>query len=176
MAESSKRDLREYSRVDTFMSIAVRVVPQQDRHTIKWYIAGDSVLPDYQIPIEVNDPVLAEWLKMLNAKLDAIIALLDRQNEKAPGIDRKKVNISGGGLSFDSSEKYKIHDLLEIRIELPATLSSVVYVYGEVVDLRSRDDYYQTAVKFVSIDEEIRERIIEFVVKSQRDILSQKKD
>jgi hypothetical protein len=175
MAGSSKNNLREYSRVDTFMSIEVRVVPPQDRHTMKWYIAGDSILPDYQVPGDVNDPVLAAWLKMLNAKLDAVITLLDRQNEKTPRIGRKKVNISGGGLSFDSSDKYKIHDLLEIRMELPVTLSSAIYVYGEVVDVRPRDDYYQTAVKFITIDEEIREQIIQFVVKSQPDIPRQKK-
>jgi hypothetical protein len=175
MADLGKINVREYSRVDAVIPIEVRVVPPPERQNMKCFIAGESVLPDYQVPNDVNDPVLAEWLKMLNAKLDALITIASTRNEKTPRISQKKVNISGGGLSFDSPDKYRIGDMLEIKMILPVTMSSTLYVYGEVVDVRQREDFFQTAVKFMTIDDDIREQIVQFVFKAQRDILRHKK-
>jgi hypothetical protein len=175
MADSSRINLREYSRVDALIPIEVRVVPHEERLNIKCFIAGDTMLPDYQVPDDLNDPLLTEWLKMLNAKLDAVIGIIAKQQETSPRFSQKRVNISGGGLSFDSHEEYKINDLLEIKMILPVTLSSTLYVYGEVVDVRKKEDYFQTAVKFVTIDDDIREQIVQFVFKAQRDIIRHKK-
>jgi c-di-GMP-binding flagellar brake protein YcgR len=65
--------------------------------------------------------------------------------------------------------------MLEIKMILPVTMSSTLYVYGEVVDVRQREDFFQTAVKFMTIDDDIREQIVQFVFKAQRDILRHKK-
>jgi hypothetical protein len=175
MDDSAWINLREYSRVDAMIAIEVRLVPPPERQNIKCYAAPDMALPDFQVPNNVGDPDLAEWLIMLNSKLDAIINLLAHQNESNHRIAQKKVNISGGGLSFDSTDKYDIGDLLEIKMALPVILSSILYVYGEVVDIRAKDDYFQIAVKFVTIEDDIREQIVQFVFKTQRDILRQKK-
>jgi hypothetical protein len=175
MADSSRINLREYSRVDALIPIEIRVVPPEDRLNIKCFIAGDSTLPEYQLPNDLTDPALTEWLKMLNAKLDTVLSLMTKEQDKSPRICQKKVNISGGGLSFDTHEEYKIRDLLEIKMLLPVTLSSTLYIYGEVVDVRKRDDYFQTAVKFITIDDDIREQIVQFVFKTQRDIIRHKK-
>jgi hypothetical protein len=175
MAESSRINLREYSRVDALIPIEVRLVPPEDRLNIKCFITGDAAIPEYQAPNDLNDPALNEWLKMLNTKLDAIMGMVAKPQDKPPRISQKKVNISGGGLSFDSNEEYHIGNLLEIKMILPVTLSSTLYVYGEVVDVRKRDNYFQTAVKFITIDDDIREQIVQFVFKMQRDIIRQKK-
>ena len=175
MADIGKINAREYSRVDAIIPIEVRVVPQLERQNMKCFVSGETEIPDYQLPADVNDPVLAEWLKMLNAKLDAIAGSLTVRNEQSPRISQKKINISGGGLSFDSPDKYDIGDMLEIKMILPITLSSTFYVYGEVVDVREREDFFQTAVKFMTIDDDIREHIVQFVFKAQRDMLRHKK-
>jgi hypothetical protein len=175
MADISKINLREYSRVDALIAIEVRVVPPPERQSIKCFIAGDVALSDFPIPNTVNDPALAEWLTMLNAKLDAIANIISQQPDKSARSCQKKVNISGGGLSFDSNEKYSIGDLLEIKMVLPLNISSTIYVYGEVVDVRAREDHFQTAVRFMTIDDEIREQIVQFVFKTQRDLLRHKR-
>jgi|WetSurMetagenome_2_1015567.scaffolds.fasta_scaffold00012_75 hypothetical protein len=175
MADINKINLREYSRVDAQIAIEVRVVPPPERQNIKCFISGDIALPEFQIPAAVNDPALADWLAMLNAKLDAIASIISQQGEKKSQICHKKVNISGGGLSFDSAEKFEIGDMLEIKMVLPVNISSTLYVYGEVVDVRAQDDHFQTAVKFITIDDEIREQIVQFVFKTQRDMLRHKK-
>jgi hypothetical protein len=175
MADISKINLREYSRVDALIAIDVRVVPPPERQSIKCFISGDIALPDFPLPGNVNDPALAEWLTMLNAKLDAIATIMAQQGDKTSHISQKKVNISGGGLSFDSSEKYNLGDLLEVKMVLPVNLSSTIHIYGEVVDVRAREDHFQTAVKFITIDDEIREQIVQFVFKTQRDLLRHKR-
>ena len=175
MEDSREQNLREFSRVDAVIPLEVRLVSPVDRTNIRSFIAGEASLPEYQIPPEVEDIALAEWLKMLNAKLDAIISSLAENGEKVPVISQKLVNISGGGLGFDSAEKYQLGDILEIKIMLPITPVYTLYIYGEVVDIRSNDERYHTAVKFVTIDDEIRDHIVKFVFKTQRDILRKKR-
>jgi len=175
MADSSANNLREFSRVDAVVPLEVRLISPVERDNIRSFIAGEASLPEYQIPPEVDDIVLSEWLKMMNAKLDAIISALADQNEKVPVISQKMVNISGGGLSFDSAEKYQSGNILEMKIMLPITPVYTLYIYGEVVDVRAKDGKYHTAVKFVTIDDEIRDHIVKFVFKTQRDILRKKR-
>jgi hypothetical protein len=175
MADINKINLREYSRVDAQIAIEVRVVPPAERQNIKCYISGDISLPEFEMPPAVSDPALAEWLTLLNSKLDAIANIISQIGEKKTQVSQKKVNISGGGLSFDSTEKYTIGDMLEIKIILPVNVSSTLYIYGEVVDVRARDDHFQTAVRFMTIDDDIREQIVQFVFKTQRDILRHKR-
>jgi len=175
MADSSEKNLREFSRVDAVIPLEVRLISAEERENIRSFIAGEASLPEYQIPPEVEDIVLAEWLKMINAKLDAIISALADQNEKVPIISQRKVNISGGGLCFDSAEKYQNGSILEMKIMLPITPVYTLYIYGEVVDARAKNGLYHTAVKFVTIDDEIRDHIVKFVFKTQRDILRKKR-
>jgi len=175
MADDNKINLREYSRVDAQIAIEVRLVPSRERQNIKCFVSCDVTIPEFPVPTPVSDPALAEWLTILNAKLDAIAGMICEQSDKKAQICQQMVNISGGGLSFDSGEKYNIGDMLEIKMILPVNVTSTLYVYGEVVDVRARDNYFQTAVKFITIDDNIREQIVQFVFKAQRDILRQKR-
>lgn len=175
MAESKEQNLREFSRVDAVVPLEVRLVSPEDRQNISSFIVGEASLPEYQVPPEVEDVILSEWLKMLNAKLDAIISALADQHEKIPSISQRMVNISGGGLSFDSAEKYKPGDILEMKLMLPISPVYTLYVFGEVVDIRQKGDHYHTAVKYITIDDEIRDHIVKFVFKTQRDMLRKKR-
>ncbi|MGO9377420.1 MAG: PilZ domain-containing protein [Dissulfurispiraceae bacterium] len=171
MTDSSEKNLREFSRVDAVIPLDVRLILPEEKHNVRSLLVGETTLPDYQVPPEVEDVVLSEWLKLLNSKLDAIIASLASRDDRVPVISQKKVNISGGGLSFDSQEKYQPGDVLEMKMMLPISPVSILYAYGEVVDVRIIGNYYHTGVKFISIDDEIRDEIVKFVFKAQRDIL-----
>jgi hypothetical protein len=175
MTDSSEKNLREFSRVDAVIPLDVRLVPPEEQQNIKSLFVGETTLPEYQVPPEVEDIVLSEWLKMLNSKLDAILASIASRDEGVPIISQKKVNISGGGLSFDTKEKFNAGDVLEMKIMLPISPGSILYAYGEVVDVRIAGNYYHTAVKYISIDDEIRDEIVKFVFKTQRDILRKKR-
>lgn len=175
MTEFIEKNLREFSRVDAVIPIEVRLVPPEERHHIRSLVTGETSVPEFQLPPEVDDIVLAEWLKMLNAKLDVIMGTLAEQKEAMPLMSQKMVNISGGGLSIESSENYNRGDILEMKMILPLTPASTLYIYGEVVDVRVKDNHYHTAVKFIQIDDEVRDHVVRFVFKTQRDILRKKR-
>jgi hypothetical protein len=175
MTDSSERNLREFSRVDAVIPIEVRLVQPEERENIKCLFVSETALPDYPVPPEVEDVILSEWLKMLNTKLDTILAALTSRETGFPSMSQKKVNISGGGLSFDSQEKYNPGDILEMKMMMPIASGSILYAYGEVVDVRMIENHYQTAIKFTAIDDEIRDEIVKFVFKTQRDILRKKR-
>lgn len=175
MTDPSEKNLREFSRVDAVIPLEVRLILPEEKQNIRSLFVGETALPDYQVPPEVEDIVLAEWLKMLNSKLDAILASIASRDNRVPMMSQKKVNISGGGLSFDTHERYQPGDVLEMKMMLPISPGSILYTYGEVVDVRITGNYYHTAVKFVSIDDEIRDEIVKFVFKTQRDILRKKR-
>ncbi len=175
MADSGEKNLREFSRVDAVIPLEVRLVGPEERRNLRSFIAGETTLPEYQIPPEVEDIILSEWLKMLNAKLDAIIGALAERNEKVAVRAQRMVNISGGGLSFDSTERYEVGDVLEMKLMLPIIPAYTLYVYGEVVNATHQEGINHTAVKFITIDDEIRDHIVKFVFKTQRDMIRKKR-
>ncbi|HMK55377.1 MAG TPA: PilZ domain-containing protein [Dissulfurispiraceae bacterium] len=175
MTDSSEKNLREFSRVDVVIPFEVRLVPPEEKQNVRSIFVGETRLPDFPTPPDVEDIILAEWLKMLNAKLDTIIATLSAREEKVQIMPQKKINISGGGLCFDLNDKYMSGDLLEMKMMLPSLPSTLLYLYGEVVDVRATDEYYHTAVRFVAIDDEIRDEIVKLVFKTQRNILRRKR-
>ncbi|HMK60337.1 MAG TPA: PilZ domain-containing protein [Dissulfurispiraceae bacterium] len=175
MTDYSEKNLREFSRVDVVIPFEVRLVQPDEKNNIRSIFVGETRLPNFPTPPDVEDIILAEWLKMLNSKLDAVLAALSSREDKAQLMPQKKINVSGGGLCFDSSDEYKVGDLLEMKIMLPSLPSNLLYVYGEVVNVRAAADYYHTAVKFVAIDDEIRDEIVKLVFKTQRNILRRKR-
>lgn len=173
--DESYARMREFSRVDASVPFAVRLVPPDERSNIKSKISGESVLAEFQTLTDVEDKVLSDWLKMLNAKLDSIISMLTFQREGFGSLPFVNVNISGGGLSFSSKEKYKIGDVLEMKMLIPVMPPIALYIYGEVVKVEPQINSYITGVKFIAIDEDIRDEIVKFVFRRQREMLREKR-
>jgi len=167
---------REYSRVDAFLPLRVRLVPLEERETVRSRSSGESVSMDLQPLPDLEDTVLYECLKVINSKLDAILNLLTSQDKEIYALRPAYVNISGSGMSFGTQEEYSVGDLLEIRLILPTWGEEVFYIYGEVIKL-CEDRQYQptTCVKFTVIDEDIRDQIVKFVFEKQREDLRKKK-
>lgn len=167
--------MREFSRVEAYIPFAVRVVSPEERPNIKSKISGETVLAEYQTLTDVEDKLLSDWLKMLNAKLDSIISMLTFQREGFGSLPFVQVNISGGGLGFNSKEKYNKGDVLEIKMLLPMMPPVALYIYGEVVKIEQQINSYAIAVKFIAMDEDIRDEIVKFVFRRQREMLREKR-
>lgn len=167
--------MREFSRVDAHVPFAVRVVPPEERPNIRSKISGEAILAEFQALTDVEDKVLSDWLKMLNAKLDSIINMLTFQREGFGSLPFAQVNISGGGLGFNSREKYNQGDVLEMKMILPTMPPVALYIYGEVVKVEQQINGYAVAVKFIAMDEDIRDEIVKFVFRRQREILREKR-
>ena len=94
-----------------------------------------------------------------------------------------KVNLSGSGINFPSENGIQIGDILDLKMVLPTRQFSIVKALGLVLridepitgDGRQRHPEKKAAVKYIAINEENMEAIIECVFTWQRKILREKK-
>ncbi|MFZ5998491.1 MAG: PilZ domain-containing protein [Nitrospirota bacterium] len=163
--------MREFSRVDARIPFEVRLLPLEERKDIRAKMSGASVLAETKALPDLPDKLLGDWMRMLNAKLDAVINILTFQREGFGSLPFAQVNISGAGIGFGSREKYHQGDVLEMKLILPVMPPVALYLYGEVVKIEKRPENYYTGTKFIAIDEEVRDQIVKFVFKRQREIL-----
>ncbi len=167
---------REFSRIDTRVPFEIRLVPEEEKTNIQSRISGElsfitGVLPE---PEDVN---LANWLKILNNKLDSIMNFLMFQKEGFFSLPLKALNISGGGMSFKAGQNFAVGDVLEIKMMLNMFQPVAIYVYGKVVktgELGSEKGY-DTAIQFIEIDDGITNAIVRFVFEVQRGLLRQER-
>lgn len=168
--------MREFSRVDAYIPLGIRVISATERNRVKARLSGDITFITTKPAEEPADRALAEWLKIINQKIDFLISLITMEQQGFSSLPLNKVDISGGGMSFISDYPYEQGDMLELKmvIENPAPLA--LYVYGEVIHCESIDSGFRVRVKFVNIDEDVRDQIVKFVFHRQRQILRQKRE
>lgn len=167
----SNQNRREYSRVDVYIPVSFRLVPDEERQLVKSRISGEAVLADFhQIPPLEHHPQ-REWMNLLNAKLDMIIEILTLQSEGFHSLPFKFVTLSGSGMSFSSQQGFSPGDLLEIKMMLTLHKPAALYLYGEVVKVQRQTSGHFIAVCFKQIDDDIRDRIVQFAFEKERELL-----
>lgn len=176
MLEERSCEMRDYSRVDAFIPLQVRMVPREERAELRSKTAGEAVSPLVHALPEIEDKSLYECLSVLNRKLDAILNLLTNKDREPHALESKHVNISGSGMSFPTPDIYQLGEVLEIKLVLPTSGEDIYYVYGEVVKFDCCDEGHSIAfVRFTVIDEDIRDRIVKFVFERQREEIRKKR-
>ncbi len=175
LQEDRYLQMREFSRVDAQIPLDVRPISAEEAKVAKSKISADSSIAYFTPPHDHEDRILTDWLKMLNDKLDTVLMLLTFHREGFSSLPYRQVNISGGGMSFMWSQAYPKGSILEIKMLLPMFPPVALYVYGELVSVDKRDSEWLLAVKFVNIEEEIRDEIVRFVFKKQRELLREKR-
>ena len=172
-----ERERREYSRVEAYLPFDCRVVAPDEKDHIQSRISGNTAMADPRPNQDMGDydPVLGEWLKILNAKIDTVIRLITLQREGYFGLPFKAVNISGGGMSFSLPQGIPMGDILEIKIMLTWHQPLAMSLYGEIVKSEPRNGSYFTAVRYVYMDEFVRDEIIRFVFEREREIIREKR-
>ena len=163
---------REFSRVEAHIPLEIRFVPPEERQRLTSRIEDDIVLDR---PPDVNDPVLSEWLKLVNNKLDILLGQMAIKQQNTDTMAGMSEDISGGGLSFIAEKEYAPGDVFEVRMKLPAKWSQVLCMYGEVVQSSKRESGYFTAVRFIMFNNATRDRIIKLVFEREREILRERR-
>jgi hypothetical protein len=171
---TSAQNKREYSRVPAYIPMAIRIVPPEEMKDIRTR-TDQKPIPLVNPPHDVEDPLLAEWLRFLNIKMDTILRYLDTERENSSNMILQSVMIGGGGFSFISSEQFSDTDTLEVKILLPAATPKLLFVYCDVVQSEERSDGYFTALRFILMEDSIRDNILRFVFEKEREILRAKR-
>lgn len=175
MTDEIRQNMREFSRIDAVIPFDIRLVPPEEHDNIASMLVTESHLPNLGTPPEIEDAAVAEWFKVLNAKLDAILNALQDQGKLVSVVSQRRINISGGGLSFETETDYPVGSVLEMKMMLPVVPSTTLLIYGEVVDVRKTGDTCHVGVKFIAMGDEVRDEIVKFVFKCQREELRKKK-
>lgn len=173
--EEYYRTMREYSRVDAFLPVNIRLVEKEELPALRSRTALESTIPEQSEMPEPEDKVIAECMRILNAKLDTILKILAFQTSESKTLCLRQVNISAGGLCVSTKEIFEPGSVVEIRLMLPSSPYVVYYVYGEVVKSDPVDDIFQNSIEYTEIDEDIREQIAKYVFERQREILRKKR-
>jgi len=168
-------DKREYSRVDAHIPLEYKLIKPEQKDTVRSRLAGESILAEYKSLPNPDDQLMAQWLQSINSKLDEIIRMMTLHQDGFNRLNISKVNISGGGMSFNSHESFSPGDILEMKVMLGLQKPTAFFLYGEVVEVAKSHPEYNTATQFINIDDFIRDEIIRFVFETEREILRERR-
>lgn len=155
----------EYSKVEAFIPIEARVLAP-GAEELKSRVSTDLIQAEFGDLAEHDDRLLAAWLRMINAKLDAILSLLEKDREEFCHMPHLSVELSGGGICMPFAAPAAPGDKVELKIMLPLNPPVALYLYGKAV----MAEQGQLCVNFSPMDEEIRDRLVHYVFLRQREI------
>jgi hypothetical protein len=170
-------DVREYFRVDDFIQIIAKKVEDTGICMRSRIFSGCRInVSDELTPDESINPVLWKMLVDIHSKLGLILERLNPDSESLMNVESKLVNISAAGICFVMDEKVEKGDMVEIKMFLHDVLPVGIATYGRVIRaVDSGNGQYNVALSFKDIEDEIKEEIIQYTLRRQREILKRQK-
>ncbi|MGB9667698.1 MAG: PilZ domain-containing protein [Thermosulfidibacteraceae bacterium] len=166
---------RKFARVEILMPIKYKKVTEEKDLMKPPTILGDPTIL-FPKPLEYpKDPVISDWLKYINAKLDFIISILTSKKKTEDDFEYKLVNLSAGGINFETKEEIKKDEILEIEMILEETIPTAIKVLAKVVWCERIDNRWKIGANFLNPTERILEILARFVFEKQRELLSKKR-
>lgn len=141
-------------------------------------LSQDSATLLYRL--ERNHPDVAEYLKLIDSKVDLIAQAIMLQGGQFKENDTRNANLSAAGIAFESEQCLETGDYLEIKMLLVHCMA-VIVAYGKVVyckDSPSGDGQYPylVGVDYVNMKDQDRELLIKHVVKKQLQQIRDRKE
>jgi len=177
--ELEQKDLeaRGYFRVDDVFPVISRKVTEASPYR------KSKVFPGYSMEISYMDvsdgtinPQLWKMLVDINTKLGLILEHLQLESEGLIKAEDMPVNISASGIRFKMKEKVDIGDVIEIKMLLPTYPPVGILTYGNIVQVNDLGNgEYEVALYFSDMDDEVKDEIIQYALKRQREILRKNK-
>ena len=163
---------REVVRIDVTLPFKAKKISPEEAENKIARIIGDISFLSY-IPLkDTLDEGLNSWLKLINAKLDYLINILTREKEGFNDLPLQKINLSEKGLRFVSKSPFEPGDIVEIKTVIDIYQPIGFYLYGEVLRCEKKEkDFYETAVKFINLPKDIREKLSYFILHKERELI-----
>jgi len=130
--------------------------------------------------IESTSPDTAACLKVLDQKLNILGRAFLLQEEDVSNQDTKPVNISAGGVAFNSAESFEKGTVLEVKLLLMPEMTGMM-IYGEVVGCSKHKEPdnpgepYCLRICFSNIREADRDILIRYVLRCQGEWLRKRR-
>jgi len=126
--------------------------------------------------IKQSSPELAQYLELLNSKIDALSKYLFKNENDLQTRETAHVNLSAAGIAFETNQKYEDEQALSIQLVLlPEEIG--IQVYGRVINKTDADNKIQfTCVDFEFIRTEDQELIIKHNLSQQMKMLRERSE
>ncbi|AFS79552.1 type IV pilus assembly protein PilZ [Gottschalkia acidurici 9a] len=148
-----------------------------------------SDLGVYKLDAEVGGTIVDKLLHYTELKATSKVAkferrdhfrlkimkdVLVRKNDENEEMEYAKcltIDLSGGGIQFSSTEKFEENDVVEMRIDMD---DEEMVLKGKILSVVKQESVgnYKYGTKFVDIRESIREKVIRYIFKVQREKLN----
>ncbi len=153
-------------------TVTVKLISSLERHQRREYYRLDcraklawAKLNEYQEKLyldlknaatEGRKKIIKEQIKMENITLS----------------NNMMMDISGGGMRFNSTEMLEKEDTLILIPDIPEISKDIPYLMGKVVlvrNLQNKNAGYENKIKFINISSEEREKIITYIFAVERE-------
>ncbi|KJR42678.1 Type IV pilus assembly PilZ domain protein [Candidatus Magnetoovum chiemensis] len=132
----------------------------------------DLIAYGEDVPDETINPILWKMLINLNVKLGLLLDRVTLGSEGLTSASYKNVELSASGIRAIVDEEFNKDDKVEIKMLLPVSPPIGIVVYGIVVwSKKMEDGNYAVAISYAEIEENVREELIQYTLKRQREIL-----
>ncbi len=138
--------------------------------------AAESALLEFPSPPShlYPDALTADWIKYLDAKINAIANLLMTAVKTEEALLSRNINISAGGAGFDTDKQFEKGEVLEMHIAFDGHRRYCFY--GEIMWIRHiSENRYRVGTNFLNMSRDFIDEINRFVFSKQREILSRKR-
>lgn len=168
---------RHFARIDTALKGYLRIIP--DGRLIPLFSCNRMSKP----PLSLTDitqtdfpEALLQFLGAMDEKLNSILGLLNRQAlHEDFTIPILIHNLSGAGLCFTSKEEFAVNTAVEAIIALDSHSQVIAGTIGYITRRNELNGQVLWAMKFQDIRESEREKIIQYVVAQQRELIREQK-
>ncbi len=169
---------RSYFRVDDFFPVISRKVGGEAQCGKSKIFSGYGIeIQDEAFSDETVNPRLWKMLVAINSKLQMILERLQLESEGLTSVKNMPVNLSASGIRFSMDEKVEIGDFLEVKMLLPKYPPTGILAYGNVVKVSDRNDgTHEVSLHFQNMDDEVRDEIIQYALKRQREIIKKERE
>ncbi len=165
---------RQYFRVDDAFPVDIKKIndiPLKRSRVFLGYPA-ERIEAEVEAPDETISPKLWKLLNDINTKLSLILEKLQFDEEGFLRAEVRHVNVSASGIKFKVDDKVNVGDTVEVKMLLPTCPPTGIITYGTVV--RTKDlgnGQYEVALHFTDIEDEVRDEIIQYTLKRQRELI-----
>jgi len=154
--------------------------------------SNEAIFPHFQIEPGIDiadkkigadtaiDPLLVNYLALIDEKLDLILELLEKDN-KIEGLFKQGLgmNISGSGMNIMVDKPVETGQIIHSKFYLSKIPLVFMDIFGEIVRSTKVDEcgktQYSLGIKFLDISVNDQERIIASVFQRQRGVLKKRK-
>jgi hypothetical protein len=165
---------REYFRVDDVFPVQCsKLAPDQVRRKAQIFSGYGEALPEEsELPDQTENPALWKMLTDINTKLSLILQHLQLEQAGCTKAEHKRVNLSASGIRFVMNEPVSLGDAVEMKLLLPTLPPVGILTHGEIVRVRDLGNHeFEVGVHFADMDDDVRDEIIQYALKRQRDLI-----